>query len=258
LVGFEGSEPGAALHPGNAHVIVDAGIGLLSLQAILMRGAWGQGTGELCCLLSHYHWDHIIGIPFFAPLFVKGNRVVFFGAHVPDLRSSIERLFTSAYSPHKGTQGLAAHLEYRRVEPGEMEAGGFRISAVENRHPGACLSFRMRYGPHAVVYSTDHEAGDAEVDSRLIELARGANLWILDAHFTQEERQRRDGWGHSSHLEAVNLALEAGVMKVVLFHHNPDHDDSTLDRMGLEAAQAAAGTGMEVLIARDRMVMDVG
>jgi ribonuclease BN (tRNA processing enzyme) len=139
-----------------------------------------------------------------------------------------------------------------------MEVAGFQVRATENRHPGVSLTFRIQYGPHVVVYSTDHEAGDLEVDSRLVDLARGAQLWILDAPFTQEQRERREGWGHSSHLEAAKLALQAGVETVVLFHHNPDHDDSTLDRMGLEAAKLAAGTQTAVLMARDGMVVDVG
>ena len=139
-----------------------------------------------------------------------------------------------------------------------MEVAGFQVRTAENRHLGVSLTFRIQYGPHVVVYSTDHEAGDLEVDSRLVDLARGAHLWILDALFTQGQRERHEGWGHSSHLEAVKLALQAGVETVVLFHHNPDHDDRTLDRMGLEAAKLAAGTQTEVLMARDGMVVDVG
>ncbi len=258
VVGFQSGEPGAAMRPGNPHVILDGGTGLASLQTTLMGGAWGQDLGELHFLLSHYHWDHIIGIPFFAPMFVKGNRVVFYGASIKDLRSSIERLFTSVYSPFKGTQNLAADLEYRRVEPGGMEVAGFQVRAAENRHPGGSLTFCIQYGPHMVVYSTDHEAGDPEVDSRLVELSRGAHLWILAARFSSEERQHREGWGHSSHLEAVKLALEAEVETAILFHHGPDYNDSTLDRMGLEAAEVAAGTRTEVLMARDGMVVEVG
>jgi phosphoribosyl 1,2-cyclic phosphodiesterase len=258
VVGFQNGEPGAAMRPDNPHVILDGGTGLASLQTTLMGGAWGRGRGELHLLLSHYHWDHIIGIPFFGPLFVKGNRVVFYGASIKDLRSSIERLFTSVYSPLKGIQNVSADLEYRRMEPGGMELAGFQLRAAETRHPGTTLAFHIQYGPHVVIYSTDHEAGDLEADSRLVDLARGAHLWILDAPFTQEQRQRREGWGHSSHLEAIKLALEAGVETAVLFHHNSEHDDSTLDRMGLEAAKVAASTRTKVLMARDGMVVEVG
>jgi len=257
-VGFRGDEPGAATRLDNPLLILDGGTGLVPLQTVLTRGPWGRSRGELHVLLSHFHWDHLIGFPFFDPMFRKGNRIVLYGASVEAVRSSIERLFTSVYSPLKGVQNVAADLEYRRVEPGGMEIAGFQVQAADNRHFDGCFTFRIQYGSHVVVYSTDHEAGDQEVDSRLVELARGANLWILDAQLDSEERQRREGWGHSSHREAVNLALAAGVETAILFHHHPDHDDSTLDRMALEAAELAAGSRTEVLMARDGMVVDVG
>jgi ribonuclease BN (tRNA processing enzyme) len=237
---------------------LDGGTGLASLQTTLMRGAWGRGAGALHLLLSHFHWDHVIGLPFFRPMFVPGNRIVFYGASVEDLRSGIERLFTSIYSPLEGAENVAAALEYRQVEPKGMEVAGFQVWAVETRHTASALAFRIQYGPHAVVYSPDHGAGDREVDARLVGLARGANLWILDAQYMPQERPDRQSWGHSSHLEALALAVEAGVDMAVLFHHDPAHDDETLDRIGLEAAQATAGTGTQVLMARDGMVVDVG
>jgi phosphoribosyl 1,2-cyclic phosphodiesterase len=256
VVGFQGSEPGAILRPGNPHLILDGGTGLVSRPAILLGGPWAQG--ELHFLLGHFHWDHIIGLPFFEPMFEPDSRFIFYGASVEDLRSSINRLFTSVYSPLKGVQNLAAELEYRQVEPDGMEVAGFQVRAAENRHRGGALTFRIEYGSHAVVYSSDHETGDPKVDSKLVDLARGANLWILSAPFTQEQRQQRQGWGHSSHLEAVELALDAGVEMAVLYHHDPNHDDETLDRMGREAAKAAAGSRTEVLMARDGMVVNVG
>lgn len=258
VVGFENNQPGAANRPDNPQLILDGGTGLASLQTTLMRGPWGRGRGELHLLLSHYHWDHLIGLPFFRPMFIKGNRIVFYGSSVEDLRSSIERLFTSIYSPLGGAQNVAADLEYRRLEPDGMEVAGFQVRAVGTQHHVTTRAFRIQYGPHVVVYATDHEAGDRDVDARLVALAQGANLWILDAQFTSEQKLDRQGWLHSSHLEAVKLALEAEVEMVLLFHHDPAHDDSILDRMGLEATEAAAGTKTKVLMARDGMLVDVG
>jgi ribonuclease BN (tRNA processing enzyme) len=246
------------MHADNPQLILDGGTGLASLQTNLMRGPWGRGQGKLHILLSHYHWDHLIGLPFFKPMFVKGNHVIFYGASLGDLQASIGRLFTSVYSPLKGAQNLAADLEYRQVNLAGMEVAGFQVRAVEARHPTTTLAFRIQYGPHVVVYTTDHVAGDPDVDARLVELARGANLWILDAQFNSELLPRFGGWWHSSHLEAVGLALEAEVEMAALFHHDPAHDDDTLDQMGLEAAEAAAGTQTEMLMARDGMVVDVG
>ena len=256
LIGFQHEEPGAAIHPDNPHLILDGGSGLAALQTRLMQGACGQGQGELHLLISHYHWDHLIGLPFFGPMFVKGNRIVFYGDSVKNLRASIERLFDSVYAPQMQT--LAAELAYCQVEPGGMEVAGFQVQAAENQHPGKALTYRIQYGSHVVVYSTDHEIGDRTLDERLVALALGASLWILDAQYTTEERPTHTGWGHSSPLEAVQLALEAGVETAVLFHHDPSHDDVLLDRMGFEAAEVAADSRTKVLMGRDGLVVEVG
>lgn len=257
VVGFQNDEPGAAMRAENPQLILDGGTGLVSLQATLMRGPCGRGQGDLHILLSHYHWDHLIGIPFFRPMFVKGNRITFYGSNVQDVRSSIGQLFTSIYSPLEGAQNVAADLAYRQVELNRMEVAGFQIRATEMRHTATTLAYRIQYGPHVVVYTTDHEAGDPEVDSRLVELARGAHLWILDAQHASEDLSRDRRWGHTSHLEAVRLALEAEVETVVLFHHDSAHDDETLDRMSHKAAEATASTGTRALMARDGMLVDV-
>ena len=139
----------------------------------------------------------------------------------------------------------------------EIDVTNFRVRTIQNRHPGGAKSFRIEYGSEIIIYSTDHEAGDSAVDASLTNFAKGANLWILDAQFNSEERQHHMGWGHSSHLEAVNLALEAKVETAVLFHHNPDHDDITLDRMASEAMEAVDGTKTKVIMARDGLVVDI-
>jgi phosphoribosyl 1,2-cyclic phosphodiesterase len=257
VIGFEGDEPGAAAGLDNPQLVLDGGTGLVCLEKTLLSGPLGQGEGELHILLSHFHWDHIIGIPFFTPIFLSGNRIVFYGASTEDLQSSIGRLFTSVYSPLKGVQNVAARLAYREIEPSGMEIAGFRVRTAENWHLGGCLTFRIDYGPHSVVYTTDHEAGDARVDAGLVGLAQGADLWILDAQYSSAERWYREGWGHSSHLEVTRLALAARVGTALLFHHNPDYDDTILDRMAEEAAELAEESRTEVLMARDGMVVEL-
>lgn len=258
VLGYEHGEPGAAAAMGNPHLILDGGTGLTTLQTTLMRGAWGRGRGELHILLTHYHWDHLIGLPFFGPMFVKGNRIFFYGSSTHELRSSIGHLFTSIYSPLEGAQNVAADLTYHPVEPSGMDVNGFQVRAAKTRHTSPAFAFRVQYGPHALVYAPDHGAGDAEIDGGLVKLAWGADLWILDAQFLPEEEREKSGWGHTGHLDAVKLALAAGVKKVALFHHDPAHDDETLDRMAHEAAQLADGTGTQVLMARDGMVIEIG
>jgi ribonuclease BN (tRNA processing enzyme) len=257
VVGYDGREPGAAARLDNPRLILDGGTGLAGLQEVLMAGPWGEGQGDLTFLLSHYHWDHLIGLAMpFKPIIIRGNRLVFYGSSAQEVRASIERLFASVYSPIK--QSLLAQLAYRTLDLSGTDIAGFHVRAAENWHPGGALSFRIEYGACAVVYSTDHGIGQSPaVDARLVELAQGADVWILDAYHTVEEKSQRVLYGHSSHLEAVQLALRAGVQMAVLFHHDAAHDDDLLDRMGQEAAEAAAGSDMEVLMARDGMVVDV-
>jgi phosphoribosyl 1,2-cyclic phosphodiesterase len=259
VVGFGARRPGAASSPSNPRLVLDAGSGLAFLQPVLMREAFRRGGGRLPLLLSHCHWDHLQGLAMpFRPLLVPGNRIELYGASVDAMRSGVERLFTSVYSPLKGIQNIAADLAYHQLDDAEVEIAGFAVRTVRNRHPGGSLSFRIGYGSHAVVYSTDHEAGDAQVDARLVELARGADLWILDAEYTPQEWQDRQGWGHSSPHEATKLALRASVPVAVLSHHSAEHDDAMLDQLRDEAMQIAGDRGTEVLMGRDGMVVDIG
>ena len=259
LIGIPNSDPGAVTLPDNPYLILDGGSGLTSLQVPLMAGACGRGEGDLSFLISHYHWDHVIGLPFFRPIFVPGNRITFYGDSEENLRSTLERLFTSNYSPLKGTQNLAAKLTYRQVRLDEnMGIAGFRGQAIRHHHPGKALTYRIQYKKAVVVYSTDHSIGDAEIDAKLITLAQNAKLWILDAMYTPEECETCIDWGHSNHLMATRLALEAGVETIVLFHHAPGHNDEMLRQMEQEATELAAGSSTRVLMARDGLVLDVG
>jgi phosphoribosyl 1,2-cyclic phosphodiesterase len=259
LIGIPHSDPGAVILPNNPHLILDGGSGLTALQVPLMAGVSGRGEGDLTFLISHYHWDHVIALPFFKPIFLPGNRITFYGDSEENLRSTLERLFTSNYSPLKGTQNLAAKLTYRQVRLDEtMDIAGFQVWATRHHHPGQALTYRVQYKKATVVYSTDHGIGDPQIDAKLIGLAKNANLWILDAMYTPEECETCIDWGHSDHLAATRLAIEAGVENVVLFHHAPEHNDEMLRQMEQEAIKLTAGTPTRVLMARDSLVLDVG
>jgi phosphoribosyl 1,2-cyclic phosphodiesterase len=255
LIGCPDDEPDAGYRPGTPHLVLDAGSGLFTLGQALVQEA--RGKGELHILLSHCHYDHVAALPFFAPLYVKGNRIVYYGDPAHDLESGIQGLFGAPYFVLEAEQ-LPADLAYRPIVFEGMDVTGMWVRAAKNSHPGGSISYRVQYGPHVVVYSTDHEVGDQpKVDSGLVELARGADLWILDGQMTAEEYEHRRGWGHSSHPNAVELALTAGVKTIVLFHHDPRHDDATLDRMEREATGADTGTETQVIMARDGMTLDV-
>lgn len=258
LVGCRHTGPGRASEPDAPRLVLDAGTGLAILQEELMAGPLGRGQGRLSLLFSHFHWDHLIGLPFFAPLFIAGNEIVLYGPSEQAVRESVERLFTSVYSPIQGTQNLAASISYRALPAQESELAGFQVATARNAHPGETLSIRVRFGGRTVVYSTDHEIGiEPSRDEGLVELAQGADLWILDAQYTPEEYQQHRGWGHANFVDAVGLAARAGVRRLVLFHHDPGHDDKRLDSLGLEALSLASESNLDVLVARDGMVVEV-
>lgn len=257
VIGYDNGVPGASGNPDNPRLMLDAGSGLLALQEVLMAGPAGKGNAWLHVMLTHYHWDHVTGLPTFGPLFVPGNRISFYGASRHDLEECISTLFTSAYSPMKGVHNLAADIDYVTSNPKGIFVGGFDVKATRTNHPGTAWAYRLEHNGSSVVYSPDHEAGAVGSDKRLVELARGADVWMLDGMYTQEELPKRKGWGHSSHMDAVRLGLEAEVKTLILFHHCPDYSDELLDRMEREAREQAKGSGMEVLSARDGMVFTI-
>ncbi len=239
------------------HLILDAGSGLAALPEHLGEDEGAREDGEYHILLSHFHHDHLEGLRSFAPLFTKGTKVTFYGDPVDVLQSAVEGVFSAPYFPMHGLESLPARVVFLTAPLRARSIAGVKVKAFRNRHPGGCITYRIQHGPCVVVYSTDHEIGDSTVDASLVALARNADLWILDGQFTPDERAQRQGWGHSSHLEAVELALQAGVKTLVVFHHDPNRDDDSLDRMERESARSAAAAGTRVVMARDNMVLNV-
>lgn len=240
---------------GDRMLILDAGIGIIPLSERLMATKRPKDHLHLYLLLSHLHWDHVIGLPFFIPVFLPSTTLEIYGRCAKEIEAATERLFTSTYSPIKGTKNLGATLSYRDVEPDANDISGFRVTHTTLQHPSDSLAYRIESGGHVVVYATDHEAGNDARNDALIELARGADILIHDAQWTEPEQEQFQGFGHSSWKQAVNNGLAAGVKTLVLFHHHPHHDDTVLDDIANQAA-AHAGDRLEVLAARDGMLLE--
>jgi phosphoribosyl 1,2-cyclic phosphodiesterase len=206
-------------------VILDAGTGLRDLGAELSR----SGRVDAALLVSHFHWDHIQGFPFFVPAYVPGNRLaVYGGADGGSLRAAFEAQMRAPHFP-VDLSAMRAELAFHEVEAG----GRFRVGAVDvrtaaARHPNPCLAYRLDFEGASVVYATDHEhapSGDAP-DAELVALARSADVLIYDAQYTPAEYAAgKRGWGHSTAEEGARLAAAAGVAQLVLFHHDPARDD---------------------------------
>jgi len=254
-LGYGANTACVTITDGDRMVILDAGIGIIPLSERLMATKKPADKLHLHLLLSHLHWDHVIGLPFFIPVFLPSTTLEIHGRCVEEIESATERLFTSTYSPIKGTKNLGATLIYRAVKPEASEIGGFEVSHSILRHPSDSLAYRVSSGDHTVVYATDHEAGDAKRDDALIELSQGADILIHDAQWTVPEQERNGGFGHSSWSQAVSCALSAGVKTLVLFHHHPHHDDDVLNDIA-DQATALAGDRLEVLVARDGMIIE--
>ncbi len=241
--------------PGEELLILDAGTGLRALGAALDREATERGRPTVAhLLLSHFHWDHIQGFPFFTPAFKPTTELSVYGPErcAPpsgDIRRAFDAQMRAPHFP-VGLDAMRAQLTFRGIPSGvEFSIGSLTVRAGSARHPNGCLAYRISHGAHAVVYATDteHDRVSGLPDPSLVELARGADLLVYDAQYTSAEYDGhagpcRHGWGHSTPDEGIRLADAAGVGQLVLFHHDPSHDDAQVARMEYDAARRRPGT----------------
>ena len=213
-------------------LIVDCGTGMRMLGKALAK-EFGERPIRAHVLLSHYHWDHIQGLPFFAPLYRKANQFHFFSYSLPgySLEEALQGQMADPYFP-VDMSAMHAVRTFTEIHEGPIQLDDFVIHARQVNHPQGCLSFRIENYARALLYATDHEPGEPASDRMVRELARGADLLIYDSQFTMEQLSgERKGWGHSSWEEGVRVCREAGVKEFVLFHHDPDRNDEAVDQL---------------------------
>ncbi len=229
---YGGNTPSVEIEtPAGHRIILDGGTGLRGL------GRWlplnGPGPFQATFLLSHYHWDHIQGLPFFRPLYDPRNRFEFFGPQPEGgatMESALQGQMIRPYFPVE-LSALTAARAFTAVAPGDRWLiGDATVEAAQLHHPQRCLGFRIETAGAVVAYATDTEPGDSTGDRAVRHLARGADVLIYDAQFAPALLEQCRGWGHSSWLEGVAVAKDAGVRQLILFHHDPDSTDSILDR----------------------------
>ena len=246
--------------PDEGRLILDCGTGLRMLGNSWAAEAEQTGRSiEADVLVTHYHWDHIQGIPFFAPLYSPRNAFRFYGFRSEfvgpeSLKRAFEAQMAHPYFP-VNLSAMSAHREFTELAGGDsFNVGDTRITARWLNHPQGCLGFRFETPAGVIAYATDNEPGVPEFDQALIELADGADIFINDAQYTPEQLESRKGWGHSSWLASIRAAKAAGVRHLVLFHHDPDSSDSAVDRI----LRDARGQFENVWIAAEGMVMSLG
>lgn len=249
-------------------IILDAGTGIRELgRSLIERANGGAVRGDI--FLTHAHWDHIQGLPFFAPIFGRGNHFTILGAK--SLETSIDRVVRDQMSPvvfPVTFEELDATIDFHELGVETRRGNGYEVNAFHVRHPGGCLGYRFRVRPDdpGLVYVSDNELGsggryDVPEDwrSQFVNWMRGADVLVHDASYTTTEYEHHRGWGHSTYREAVELALDAEVKKLVLFHHKPERADEELDQC-VEECRALVkdrGAALEVIAAAEGMQFEV-
>jgi phosphoribosyl 1,2-cyclic phosphodiesterase len=239
---------------GNDLFIFDCGTGFRALGQQLQRDAQGKAINAHI-LVSHFHWDHIQGIPFFGPLYDNPANSFSFhsSSRTRTLKRVMEEQMAAPYFP-VGLNEMKAQRGFYNMEQGKIQLGDVSVEALWLNHPQGCMGFRLETNGGVLVYATDNEPGDPEFDKSVRKLAAGADVLIYDAQYLPEEyAARKRGWGHSHWREAINVVMESGSKELVLFHHDPDHDDTCIDNVVKQARDhypkvQAAAEGMEIEI----------
>ena len=247
-VAFGGNTSCVEVSTADDVVVLDMGSGLRSLGASL-----GQRPLRASIFVSHYHWDHIQGLPFFAPAYNPGSAIDIWGPRREgrDVRELLAGQMTPPYFPVP-LEALRARMGFHTIVNGQtVPVGALRVTASELNHPNGVLAYRVELGEKAVVYATDTEHGSS-ADEALVDLARGAEAIIYDTMYTDDEYLgSKAGWGHSTWSAGLRLVRAAGAKRLILFHHEPTRTDRELDMLLCEIN----AQGGEALVAREGEVL---
>jgi phosphoribosyl 1,2-cyclic phosphodiesterase len=240
---------------GKTRLILDAGTGIRKLGNRLLR----EQPIEATVLLSHQHWDHIQGLPFFVPAYLPTTQLTVVGGvnGIMSLREALSHQMTAPVFPVRLDE-LAAEMRFREARSGEtLSIGEAQVRVAKLNHPGGVFAYRIEHEGRSVVYATDTEHY-ACVDPALRSLAAGADVLIYDSQYTPEEYRgdggmSKVGWGHSTYVAGTELARAAGVASYVLFHHDPQRTDAGVAEIERRAQQlfpgsVAAREGMEITL----------
>ena len=254
---YGGNTPCVEVRLANGTLIVlDCGSGLRALGKSLLR-EFGEHPIHGYVFMTHFHWDHIQGIPFFLPLYRKGNVFLFHSVLRKglELRGAVEGQMVNPYFPVDMT-AMGAVRHFFDLDENPINLNNAIISSAPLSHPQECVAYRIEADGGVFVFATDTEPGSPFHDRSLRDLAQGADVLVYDTQYTPEQLLGdRKGWGHSSWLEGTRIAHECGVKQLVLFHHDPDNDDAFVDGLVEKARQefphvTGAAEGMEIVLPR--------
>jgi len=253
---YGGNTPCVTIERGRDLLILDAGTGLRKLGVCLQAEAKGKPQ-NLHMLITHTHWDHIQGFPFFVPAYVPINKLDVHGP--PSVEKPLAKVLRGQMDPAYFPVALgdmAADITVHEIREAEFSVGPFKVQAMYVNHPGITMAYRIELDGTVITYATDTEPyrflltdrhdPDEELaeyggrrDQELVEFASDADLYIADSQYSPEEYESKRGWGHTCYIDAVEVALAARARRLVLFSHDPMHDDEMIDQK-LERCRALA------------------
>jgi phosphoribosyl 1,2-cyclic phosphodiesterase len=239
---------------GDRRIVLDAGTGIRNLGSEFMR----QGISRATLLLTHTHWDHINGFPFFAPAFQPDGRFEIMAGHLSD-SGGIQSVLASQMAnpmfpvPMDAMEAGLQFIDFRAGDAFDLD-GGVHVRTAPLNHPNGATAYRLEHGGRSICYVTDTEHVPDQPDQNVLGLIDGADLVIYDSTYTDDEFPKRVGWGHSTWQEGVRLCRAAAVGRLAIFHHDPEHDDAFMEKVEEDATREWSSA----FVARDNTVVLVG
>ena len=278
-VEYGGNTSCLEIRAGSRLIILDLGTGVKPLGDWIMENEFRNGPLNMDIFISHTHWDHIMGFPMFTPIFIPGTKMRIRGPvsfNDDTLAAIIGDQLSYRYWPVRQSE-LAAQIEYQELKETTLDLGdGIKVTTKYLNHPILCLGYRFEYQGKSIVTAYDHEpfrnlfpvdpedpsyneeaanegeAAAKEENEKIIRFFSGADVLIHDTQFTAEEFAKHLGWGHSSYDDAIESAVNAGVRKLVFFHHDPNRSDDQLDAM----MKRYKNEKLELIMAREGQVIE--
>lgn len=259
-VRYGGNTSCIEIRHGDDIIILDAGTGLRGLGQSLLSEFKGRPL-NLTLLLTHTHWDHIQGLPFFGPIYDPHCRLRILGCEGArkGLVAALTGQMESTYFPVPFDK-LPSNIDIEELKDFNFAIGAVLVRAQRANHPGVCVGYRLFSPDGLIAFFPDTEPRAGGDDRAMIDFVRDADVLVLDSQYDQAEYKTHIGWGHGCVDDSVSLAIKAGVKKLVLFHHDPDHDDRRMDELVKHARQLAAKSRSRLKVdgAREGMVIQLG
>lgn len=238
---------------GEHRFVLDAGTGIRQLSKQFLE----HDVRDIYLLLSHTHWDHINGFPFFRPAYDHNRRMRIYAGHLRN-NGGVQKVFSQQMAEPVfplPLDAMKAICEYQDFDAGDRFSlnSSVKVLTASLNHPNGATGYRLEFGGKSICYVTDTEHVPGRPDQNILGLIEGADLVIYDSTYTEEEFPRHISWGHSTWNEGMRLCEAAAARRFVIFHHDPDHDDVFMDEIQHQAEAARPGT----VVAREQMLLTV-